>query len=304
MNKKAAGLKTGLKIREALKAAEARLLESGVEGARNEAEHLLMHLLDCGRHELFLNAEKRLSLDEAEEFTEYVRRRAKREPSQYITGVAEFMGFSVKVTPATLIPRPETELVVEEVIRLSRGVERPAEGPVIIDLCTGSGCIAVALAKALPDARLYATDVSGAALEVAAFNAETNGVRDRVVLARGDLYAALKGFELDGSADFITANPPYVTDWDFKDLAPEIREHEPEKALRAGVDGLDVIRRIIAGAPEYLSPGGWLVMEIGYGQGKAVKKLTDGSGTFKEVALKKDLAGIERILVAGTNRLS
>jgi release factor glutamine methyltransferase len=216
------------------------------------------------------------------------------------------MGLTIRVTAATLIPRPETELLVEEVLRLAEeGMDKPREagakegGPVIIDLCTGSGCIAVALAKKLPGSLVYATDISEKALEVAAYNAGANGVKDRIVFGRGDLYEAVVGFGLKKSAAFIVSNPPYVTDGDFFSLLPEIREHEPQGALRAGADGLDFIRKIVAGAPEYLAPGGSLVMEIGYGQAREVEALAKSAGAFSNISFKKDLAGIERMLIAG-----
>ncbi len=284
-------------IRDALKRASVRLNEAGVEDAESEAEFLLAGLLQLKRHELFLHPERPLTPDEADRFQAFTTRRARREPAQYITGVAGFMGLDFKVTRDTLIPRPETELLVQEALELAKGFTTE-KGPVIIDLCTGCGCIAVAMAKSLLDCRIYATDISTAAIDVARENAEAHGVTERIEFLEGDLYSPLEPLGLRANTQLILSNPPYVSKEEMATLPPEIKDYEPAGALYGGEDGLVLIRRIIETSPEYLTPGGALIMEAGYGQAGHVMGFVRVSGAFEQAAMKKDLAGIERVLVA------
>jgi release factor glutamine methyltransferase len=193
-----------------------------------------------------------------------------------------------------LIPRPETEFVVEAAAAAVS--ETPA--PIIIDLCTGSGCIAVSLAYELPRARIFATDRSGAALDIARHNARQNGVAERIRFIEGDLFGPLDELDLTGRADVIAANPPYVRSGDLVGLQPEVRDFEPEIALITGPEGTEVAERIIGAAPEYLRPGGSLIVEMGLGQAEALRKAIKTAGRYGPVEVLKDLAGIERVIIA------
>lgn len=277
---------------------------AAVTEARSEAEYLLMHVIGCKRHTLFIEASKTLSEDQEGVFKRLIERRAKREPSQYITGEAEFYGFTFKVTKDTLIPRPETELLVDEALRcaLHLAEKKPLT---IIDLCTGSGCIAVTMALKLPGSVVYATDISKAALKVAAENTELNNVADRITFLEGDLFAALSG---DGTqalkADIILSNPPYISLAEIESLDPEVIGYEPKNALYGGPDGLAFYRRIITQAPERLSEGGFLLLEMGFGQYEEIKNLMEKEHRYKDIAILKDYSGIERVIKgrAGKNR--
>jgi release factor glutamine methyltransferase len=284
--------------------------KKGIPQPRLEAEILLAHVLGIERIDLYMRYEQ--SADEAQRaaFRDLVRRRAEREPTRYLTGGCEFMSLAMKVTPACLIPRPETELLVEEVLRLAGAPRRPAtavaaeasssQAPAplsVIDLCTGCGCIAVSLAANLPHARVTATDISAEALEVARINAEAHGVADRMALLQGDLYEPLDAADVQ-PADFLVANPPYVAEADWAGLAPEIREHEPRTALVSGPAGTEVVARILKGAPAYLRPGGWLLVEIGSEQGGAVAGQAAALRGLTETRVVKDYAGLDRILMA------
>jgi release factor glutamine methyltransferase len=222
-----------------------------------------------------------------------VLRRASREPLAYITGRQDFWDLTFEVSPDVLIPRPETELIVEAAIELLR--ERSADGsPLrIADACTGCGCLAVALARELPQAHVVATDVSEAALAVARRNAARHGVDARVRFVRADV--------LDGVAgpfDAIVANPPYVRAGDRPGLQPEVREHEPAVALFGGADGVDIVARLVAQTPAYLSAGGYLIFEFGYGQDVAVEQLIAAAPGLTMIGLRRDLQGIARTAVA------
>jgi len=216
-------------------------------------------------------------------------RRARREPLAYILGRREFWRLSLEVSSAVLIPRPESELIVEAAL------ERCAEGQplTIADLCTGSGCLAIALATERPQATVTATDISEAALELARRNAAALGVADRVLFYRADL---LEG--LAGPFDLILANPPYVPEIDREGLAPEVRDYEPAVALFAGSDGLDCIRKLVAGSPSRLAARGLLVFEFGFGQADAVCTLVAGTRGLVLEAIERDLQGIPRVAIA------
>jgi release factor glutamine methyltransferase len=282
-------------IKDALEWGVTRLNAAGIADA--EAEFLLTGLLGVKRHELFLHPLRPITPGEGGRFRSFISRRLNREPAQYITGKTGFMGLDFKVTPATLIPRPETEQLVELALKNLKTFTVD-DSPVIIDLCTGCGCIAVAIAHKMANCRIYATDISLKTLDVALENARVHGVEGRIEFLSGDLYEPLKALDLAAKVQLILSNPPYVSKEDMAALAPEVGEHEPTSALYGGVDGLEFIRRIIDGSDEFLVPGGLLIMEVGYGQGGDVLKLANGTGSFEEVRMEKDLAGIERVLVA------
>jgi len=288
----------------------------GVEPPRLEAEILLAHVLGLARINLYMNYEQAVSEQDRAAYRDLVRRRADGEPSRYLVGTCEFMGLALKVTPEVLIPRPETEMLVEEVIRRARAAaaapleaaaedDRAEESPTetdtprveVIDLCTGSGAIAVSLAVHLPRARVTATDVSAAALALARTNAEAHAVADRVTLLQGDLYEPLDAADAR-PADFLLANPPYVAEGEWPGLPHEIREHEPRQALLAGPEGTEVIERIVRGARAYLKPGGVLMVEIGAGQGRRARQIAEQARGLVDVAVRKDYAGHDRVLLA------
>jgi release factor glutamine methyltransferase len=249
--------------------------------------------LDLPPHALVLEGERIVSELQAERARSLLKRRAAREPLQYLLGTQEFRGLDIAVTPDVLIPRPETELLVEEALRAVVDRKEPA----IADVGTGSGCVAVALAQARRDATLYALDLSAPALAVARRNAERHGVGDRIRFIRADLLGAF-GEASAETFDVIVSNPPYIPELEVERLQPEIAHYEPRVALAAGKDGLDFYRRLLQEAPPLLKPGGCLIMELGCGQFEAVKQLTFCRGAFDAVECCKDAAGIERVFVA------
>ncbi|MFQ5737008.1 MAG: peptide chain release factor N(5)-glutamine methyltransferase [Thermodesulfobacteriota bacterium] len=285
-------------VRDALKSATRSLEAARIEDPASEAEFLLTHLLRIKRHELFTGPERVLTDAEAVALASFLARRAAGEPAQYITGETEFRGLAFRVTPDVLIPRPETELLVDTglkaaALKATSGAHGNAP-PVAVDLCTGSGCIAVSLARELPGWRVYATDISKAALAIARSNARSNGVAERVEFLEGDLFAPLAGVR----AHLVLSNPPYVTAAQMEALQPEVAHWEPRGALYGGPDGLDFYRRIVREAPAHLFAGGSLLMELGFGEALAVRGLLEADGRYAEIEITKDFAGIERVVRA------
>ncbi len=283
-----------MNISEAIAAAAVRLTSRKVPDARLDAELLLGHALGRDRAWLVAHYPDEMEPRALLVYERLLDRRAAREPLQYITGRQEFWGLEFLVSPAVLVPRPETELVVESALRSLQAV--PA--PLIIDLCTGSGCIAVSLARELPGSRVFALDRSGDALEAARENARRHAVADRIRLLEGDLFAPLAELDLAGKVDLVSANPPYIRTGELASLQPEVRDFEPEVALIAGPRGTEIAERIIAEAPGCLRGGGCLVMEMGMGQAGELKRFAAGTGLYSAIAILKDLAGIERVIVA------
>jgi release factor glutamine methyltransferase len=281
-------------IAEAIQKAAMRLSAHKIENARLDAEVLLGHALGRDRAWLLVHMQDQLGDAGQRVYVNYIDRRAGREPLQYITGLQEFWGLPFIVTPDVLIPRPETELVVESAIQ--RGTTTAT--PVVVDLCTGSGCIAVSIARGHPQARIFATDRSGAALDIARRNARQNGVADRIRFLEGDLFEPLSETDLVGRIDVIATNPPYIRSDEFPALQPEVRDFEPEMALIAGPDGTEIAERIVNAAPNYLKSGGSLIMEMGMGQTDALRKIIAAAGSYTEPEVLKDLAGIERVIIA------
>jgi len=219
-------------------------------------------------------------------------RRAAREPLQYLLGSQEFCGLDFLVDRSVLIPRPETELLVEQVIQHNLRA-RPL---IIADIGTGSGCIAVALARALPTAVLYATDRSPAALRIAEQNATRHGVKDRVRFVVGDLLEPLRAHRLEGKVAAVVSNPPYIPDRELFELQPEVRIFEPRLALAGGGDGLEFHRRLLSDAAEFLTPGGLLVFEVGQGQAGQLSEIAVAQGGYAQADLVRDAAGIDRVV--------
>ncbi len=272
-------------IAETLQEATGRLREAAIPNDVLDAQTLLAYALGCDRTHLIINYREELPEEPARKFADLIERRAKGEPLQYITGRQEFFGLEFEVTPDVLIPRPETELIVEETIRLAQGIETP----IIIDVGTGSGCIAVALARELPGARLIATDISPAAIEVARRNA-----------GRYDLEIDFRVTDLLPNdvppADFVVSNPPYIAESEMSGLQREVRDWEPGTALTDFGDGLGFYRRLLAEAAHRLKPGGRMILELGFSQAEQVTGMID-PGRWNLENLLNDLQGIPRTLV-------
>lgn len=273
-----------------LRQAEVRLaLGPHPERARRDAETLLLHLIQREKAFLIAHPDQPLRAQDAARCDALVERRAAGEPLQYITGEQEFYGLPFQVNDSVLIPRPETEFLVERALELAA----PFEAPRVVDVGTGSGAIAVAFAAHCASATVMARDISEAALQVAAANAARNKVDARIGFSKGDLLADFA----PQSADLVLSNPPYVPVTDCATLAVEVREHEPHLALFAGEDGLSIYRRLIPQAQAVLVAGGWLLLEIGYGQAEAIRTLLAAAG-LAAIEFVRDLQGIERVAVA------
>jgi release factor glutamine methyltransferase len=276
-------------IAEALKQASRVLDSAGVPEARREASSLLSFVLGKDRTFLISHAEDPVDDDSVDQLREFVERRAAGEPLQYITGVQDFYGREFRVTPDALIPRPETELLVEAALAVTK-----ADSPFLCDVGTGSGCIAVTLLCEIVGSRAVAVDKSLAALEIAKLNAQKQAVADRAVFVVSDCFDALDW--LQPQFDLIVSNPPYVSEAALSGLQREVRDHEPLVALSPGSDGLSVIRRLLTEAPAYLKPNGHLLMEIGFDQGEAVRSLID-EAVWSVLEVRPDLQCIPRIVV-------
>lgn len=274
-------------IAEALREASLVLENNGVPEARRDASSLLSFVIGKDRTFLISHAEDPVDDGSLDQLREFVERRAAGEPLQYITGVQDFYGREFRVTPDVLIPRPETELLVEAALEVS-------DGEFICDVGTGSGCIVVTLLCARPGARAVAVDKSAAALEIAKFNGAKLSVTDRAVFVVSDCFDALDPGE--HQFDLIVSNPPYVSESALTGLQREVRDHEPLVALSPGPDGLSVIRRLLTNAPAYLKRNGHLLMEIGFDQGEKVRNLIDES-VWSLLEVRPDLQCIPRIVV-------
>jgi release factor glutamine methyltransferase len=279
-------------LRALIAEAETKLQQSPhPERARLDAETLLLHSLCQNRAWLITHWDDEADAAMQCAYNDLVARRQTGEPIQYITGASEFFGLPFSVGPGVLIPRPETEHLVEEVIRLAAQFEKSDLR--IADIGTGSGIIAVAVAHALPHAHISAIDSSPQALTIAKENAESNNLADRIKFYEGDLLAPLTGQRFD----IIASNPPYIPTTDSDYLSIEVREHEPHSALFAGNDGLDIYRRLIPDARELLTPSGWLVLEIGYGQQQAIEELLTAH-RYSDIHFIADYQGIPRVVSA------
>lgn len=283
---------------QALKTAIQSLTAAGVPSPRLNAEILLMFTLACDRAHLYGHPERELTKEERTRYSETLAQRSTGIPTQYITGHQEFWGMDLIVTPAVLIPRPETEHVIEKVIARARdkrmvraaGVS-PAEALAIVDVGTGSGCIALALAKELPQAEIQATDISAAALEIARANAARHQLDDRIHFSESDLLADVE----EAPVDFVVSNPPYVGESEEDQVQLEVRKFEPRAAVFAGPTGIEVIARLIPQAFEKLKPGGWVMIEI---SGTISSRVGELLSNWKNVEITKDLQGIARVAAA------
>ena len=259
------------------------------ERARLDAESLLLHLIQCDRAFLVAHSDEMLNAEGAVRYYALIERRLAGEPIQYITGQTEFYGLPFRVDSSVLIPRPETEHLVEKALSLAGSFPHPH----IVDVGTGSGALAVALAHKLPFASITAIDLSAQALVVARANAEQNAVTNRIRFLQGDLLAPVAG----ETFHIVVSNPPYVAESDRASLAVEVRDHEPELALFAGTDGLAAYRDLIPQAHAVLVPGGFIALEIGCGQHSAISTLLAEAG-FTQIDFTSDLQGIQRVVTA------
>ena len=277
-------------IRTILHQATLDIAASGSPTPRLDAEVLLMRCLGIDRLQLCMNPDRELPDRDSHRFACWIGRRVRGEPVAYIVGEKEFWSLRFEVGPGVLIPRPETECLVEEVLRLFRP---PGDGLRILDIGTGSGAIAVALARELPAARVVATDLSPEAISMAGKNARRHGVSDRMVLVQGDLLAAVSG-----DFDVICSNPPYIPEDRYDELPRGIRDFEPREALMAGANGMDVCRRIIREGFNILKNGGRIFLEIGEGQRAPVEAVFREAGGYQEIRFRKDYGGIDRVVSA------
>ena len=287
-----------MNINEFTHYAENILKNANIETPAQEAGVMLCQVLKCGRAYLFANGDRELSSDEKAMLEHMLSKRKEYIPLQYIVGDTEFMSLRFMVTPAVLIPRQDTEILVEKVIELAQKLvfERQNEnnnvGLKVMDMCTGSGCIAVSVAHFCPECSIYACDISEEAIKVAKANSELNGVQNRVEFFCGDLFDALEGSQ---KFDIIVSNPPYIETDTIAGLQKEVCNYEPGIALDGGADGFDFYRKITAKAPDFLNTLGWLAFEIGYNQGEKVSALMEES--FSHVQVLKDYGGNDRVVI-------
>ncbi len=278
-------------VREILIQATARLNKAGSSSPRLDAEILLAASLNAERLELYKNPEKHLGPEEIDRFERWLERREQGEPMAYILGVKEFWSLSFEVNRDVLIPRPETEVLVEEALQAVR--EMGQQATAILEIGTGSGAIVVALARELAEARLTATDISAAALDLARRNACRQGVEDRIEFLCGSFFQPVRG-----SFDLIVSNPPYVPTSVFTRLARGVKDYEPSLAILAGEGGTACHRELIAGSALHLSKGGWLIMEMADGQAEAITGMLQESAHFEKIAVRRDYGGAERVIKA------
>ncbi|MCP9460553.1 MAG: peptide chain release factor N(5)-glutamine methyltransferase [Nitrospira sp.] len=280
-------------IEALLGATKRTLAQAGVEQADQESRWIVSHVLGLEGHQLVSRAEQSVSDETWSRVASLASRRSAREPLQYILGTQEFCGLEFHVTPAVLIPRPETELLVQEALR----VVDFAKETVLVDVGTGSGCVAVTLATILDKARIVAVDRSPEALAVAKANAERHGVVDKIEWMEGDLLSPLRERGLMGKVDVIASNPPYIAEAEWANLQPEVRGFEPRSSLVSGPSGTEFHERLLRESLDYLVPGGTLVMEIGSGQFPAVRRMAEQIKDYGPAQVVKDEAGLERTVV-------
>jgi len=279
-------------LRQALSRAREILVANGIEDAALECELLLRHALNISQVQLYLDLSHKLSPKQEETFWHLIKRRLSHEPTAYITGNCEFYGLNFYVDPRVLIPRPESELLVQEALKFTSKHPATKNRPhLIAEVGTGSGAIAIALAQHLPQAKIYAIDVSATALEVVAINCQRHRVENQVQLLLGNMLEALPE-----SVDLIVANLPYIRDSEMEKLSPEIKLFEPRIALAGGENGLDKIRQLCRQAGDRLRPKGCLLVEIGLGQGKAVTTLLRSLFPSAEIEVTPDLSSIDRVV--------
>ena len=282
-------------VRRVLEWTTSHLKKHHSDTPRLDAEILLAHARGCQRIQLYTQFDEPLTDAVRAQMRELVQRRAKAEPVAYLVGQREFFSLSFRVTRDVLIPRPDTETLVMEVLDATKG----ATAPRVLDLCTGSGCVAVAVAKNAKAAHVLATDISPAAISVATENVNRHQVADRVTLMESDLFSAIPQ---DRKFDVIASNPPYIPSNEIDQLDAEVAKHEPRLALDGGTDGLDLIRRIIDQAPKFATPGAILLIEFTPEQATTLEQLVSADSRYQDVAIRKDLGHRPRVLSARFRR--
>jgi release factor glutamine methyltransferase len=284
-------------IEEALQRASFCLQQAGLDQPRAEAEILLSHLMGLDRLQLFLARSRELSPALDQSFQELTARRARGEPIAYLTGEKYFYGYRFKVNNSVLIPRPETELIIDSVLEWVKENDQQTSPDIsCIDLGTGSGILAITLALKLPAAAIWAVDLSEAALKVAVNNAEIHGVEKRIHWIRGSFFESLSAVRPKPSFNLIVSNPPYIRTEEMSALPREVRDYEPAEALEGGNDGLDCYRAVITGLPDYIQSPGLFVVEAGAGQKEEIEALCRKTGIFHSLAWRNDLCGWPRVL--------
>jgi release factor glutamine methyltransferase len=284
-------------VRDLLHVTAEYLEKKGIDSPRLTAEILLAHKLNVDRVTLYLNFDQPLTENELSGYRILIKRRLQREPLQYIIGVQEFRSLEFAVTPQALIPRPETELLVEQAIeRLKVFPAGENHTPMILDLGTGCGAIAISLAKELQKAKIWATDISAGALKLARLNAEKHGVTDKIRFIQGNLWDPL--LDQDVTFDIILSNPPYIASEEFKGLSPEVRDYEPRLALNGHEDGMTYIQTIISEAPPFMNPGGWIMLEMAPGQTEKSLGLIGKIKDYGEKTRIKDYSHLYRVVMA------
>ena len=280
-----------MNIREIIQQTTVSFAESGHGTPRLDAEVLLSHCLSADRTGLYSNPAEQIGEERREEFLHLVARRRQGEPIAYIVGEKEFWSLSFAVDDRVLVPRPETEVLVEEVLAVCKAVK--GKDLKILEIGAGSGVISVSLASELKEALFWATDISEGALAVAERNAARHGVAGRITFLRGDLFAPVSG-----SFHIIVSNPPYIPEDEFDGLPPDIRQFEPRVALVGGSDGIEVHRKLIRQAVSFLEEGGWIFLEIGAAQRKRIEQILKAVGSYDEIGFRKDYGGEERVVRA------
>ncbi len=279
-------------IADALRKYTSKLKQQGIGEAAGEARILLGHALNLNSAQLFSQMDRVLTASEITSFESLVDRRLKREPTAYITGHKEFYGLDIYVDSRVLIPRPETEILVEEAIKFGRSwIERNEKAPLIADIGTGSGAIAISLALNLPDSHIYAVDISEKALEVASVNVERYRLKENIMLVHGNLLE-----QISDKIALIVANLPYIAGTDVRELPDEVAKYEPQVALDGGSGGIEVIHRLIVQSVDKMAPGGALLVEIGLGQADGIVKLIKSTWNGAHLSVTADLAGIDRVI--------
>lgn len=285
-------------IRNILKWAISTLKKAEIDSPVINADTLLALVLSCDRTKLYTNPDEILNDSDISRYKKLINERIRHVPLQYITHHAEFMSLDFFVDERVLIPRPETEILVETVLEKARDKQHSDKKVTIIDIGTGSGNIAVSLAKYLSNAEIYASDISQEALAIAMTNVQRHKVVDNVHLLHGDLFDTFSSHIEKGNVDFIVSNPPYVSESEWKNLEPELRDHEPYEALVGGKDGLCFYRQIIEDAHAWLKPEGYLVIEISETQATTIIKLMKNDGHYEDIEIIKDLQEKERVISA------
>jgi release factor glutamine methyltransferase len=285
-------------ILEALSKATEVLRENEISNPRSTTEIFLSSILSLKRVELYLNKDRILTQPENEKLNSYFQQRISGKPIQYITGEVGFFGLDFKIDPRAMIPRPETEVLVSEIVEQFKKTKKEFDPLKVVDIGTGSGVIAITLASELKNSLIYATDISKDALELAKENAGRNNVEQRIEFVYGDLFEPLEEKNVENSIDCIVSNPPYVKDSELGKLDKEIRDYEPKVALLSGEDGIDFHKKITEGAVTYLKSGGLLAFEVALGDAERLTEFIASNNSYESIKIVKDLAGIKRVVLA------